>query len=104
MEVLRPAELPQSPRMRISLPRQDLLGEERLANLSEETGLEPVSQWAFIGFNLHRNTGHKAHQSLSGSNDQGIDDIQRTMRAYSESGSDSQRAIKLGETNSCLDP
>ena len=46
--------------------------------------------WAFIGFSLHRNTEHiyKAHQSLSGSNDQGIDNIQRTMRAYSESGSD----------------
>ena len=29
----------------------------------------------------------KAHQSLSGSKDQTIDNIQRTMRAYSESGS-----------------
>ena len=40
-------------------------------NLSKEKGLEPIPQWAFIGFNLHRNTGHlhKAHQSLSGSND-----------------------------------
>ena len=40
---------------------------------------------------LHRNTGHmgKARQSLSGSNDQTIDNIQRTLRAYSESGSDS---------------
>ena len=49
---------------------------------------EPFSQWAFIGFNLHRNTG-KAHQSLSGSKNQTIDNIQRTMRAYLESGSDS---------------
>ena len=57
-------------------------------NLSKEKDFEPVPQWAFIGFNLHRNTG-KAHQSLSGSNDQTIDNIQRTMRAYSESGSDS---------------
>ena len=57
-----------------------------MANLSEEKGLEPVLQWAFIGFNLHRNTG-KAHQSLSGSKDQTIDNIQRTLRAYSESGS-----------------
>ena len=73
-----------------------------MANLSKEKGLEPVPQWAFIGFNLHRNTGHirKAHQSLSGSNDQTIDNIQRTMRAYSESGSDSLKAIKLWETNS----
>ena len=42
-----------------------------MANLSEK-GLKPVSQWAFIGLNLHRNTG-KAHQLLSGSNDQTID-------------------------------
>ena len=83
-----PAEPSQLPRMRISLPRHDLLGEERLTSISEEKVLEPVPQWAFIGFNLHRNTG-KAHQSLSGSNDQTIDNIQRTMRAYSESGSDS---------------
>ena len=57
-----------------------------MANLSKEKGQEPVPQWAFIGFNLHRNTG-KAHQSLPGSKDQTIDNIQRTMRAYSESGS-----------------
>ena len=58
-----------------------------MANLSKEKGQEPFSQWAFIGFNLHRNTGHmcKAHQS-SGSNDQIIDNNQRTMRAYLESG------------------
>ena len=60
-----------------------------MADLSKEKDLEPVPQWAFIGFNLHRNTGCKAHQSLSGSNDQTIDNIQRTLRAYSESGSDS---------------
>ena len=61
-----------------------------MANLSDEKGFEPVPQWAFIGFSLHRNTRHicKAHQSLSGSNDQTIDNIQRTMRAYSESVSD----------------
>ena len=57
-----------------------------MAYLSVEKGQESVPQWAFIGFNLHRNTG-KAHQSLSGSKDQTIDNIQRTMRAYSESGS-----------------
>ena len=55
-----------------------------MANLSKEKGQEPFPQWAFIGFNLHRNTG-KAHQSLSGSKDQTIDNIQRTMRAYFES-------------------
>ena len=51
-------------------------------------GREPFPQWAFIQFNLHRNTGHiRKVQSLSGSNDQTIDNIQRTMRAYCESGS-----------------
>ena len=68
----------------------DLLREKKLTNLSEENGLEHLFPWAFTGFSLHRNTGCicKAHQSLSGSNDQGIDNIQRTIRAYSESGSD----------------
>ena len=51
-----------------------------MANLSKEKDQEP-----FIGFNLSRNTG-KAHQSLSGSKDQTIDNKQRTLRAYSESG------------------
>ena len=60
-----------------------------MTDLSKEKGQEPVPQWAFIGFNLHRNTGHihKAHQSLSGSKGQTIDNIQRTLRAYSELGS-----------------
>ena len=57
-----------------------------MANLSKEKGQEPFLQWAFIGFNLHRNIG-KVHQSLSGSKDQRIGNIQRTLRAYSESGS-----------------
>ena len=45
-----------------------------MADLSKEKGQKSFPQWAFIGFNLHRNTGHicKA-QSLSGSNDQTID-------------------------------
>ena len=59
-----------------------------MADLSKEKGQEPFPQWAFTEFTLHRNTG-KAHQSLSGSKDQTIDNIQRTMTAYSESGSDS---------------
>ena len=60
-----------------------------MVDLSKEKGQEPVPQWAFIGLNLHRNTGHvcKAHQSLSDSNGQTIENIQRTLRAYSESGS-----------------
>ena len=57
-----------------------------MADLSKEKGQEPILHWAFIGFNLHRNTG-KAHQSLSGSKDQTIENIQRTLKAYSESGS-----------------
>ena len=70
-----------------------------MANLSKEKGQEGFPQWAFIGFNLHRNTG-KAHPSLSGSKDQAIDNKQRTLRAYSESGSVSERAIRLWETTS----
>ena len=60
-----------------------------MADLSKEKGQEPFPQWAFVGFNLHRKTGRlcKAHQSLSGSKDQTIDNIQRTLRAYSKSGS-----------------
>ena len=60
-----------------------------MADLSKEKGQKPVPQRAFIGFNLHKNTGciHEAHQSLSGSHDQTIDNIQRTLRTYSESGS-----------------
>ena len=87
---LCPQSSPGPPQTRIILPKHDLLGEEMLTSLSEEKGLDPVPQWAFIGFSLHRNTGHicKAHQSLSVSNDQTIDNIQRTMRVYSESGSD----------------
>ena len=57
-----------------------------MAHLSKEKGQEPFPQWAFIGFNLHRNTG-KAHQSLSGSKAQTTDNKQRTLKAYSESGS-----------------
>ena len=79
-----------------------------MADLSKVKGQEPLPQWVFIGFNLHRNTGHihKDHQSLSGRNDQIIDNIQRTLRAYSESGSESQRAIKLwgNKLISGLDP
>ena len=59
------------------------------------------SSVGFYWVNLHRNTGHicKAHQSLSGSNDQIIDNIQRTMRAYLESGSD-KGPLNFGGTNS----
>ena len=56
-----------------------------MADLSKKDQ-EPFPQWAFIGFNLHRNTG-KARESLSGSKDQTTDNKQTTLRAYSESGS-----------------
>ena len=90
MHELCPAELSQLPWIRINLPRYDLLGQKGLANLSEEKHLEHLFPLAFIGFSLHRNTEciHKAHQSLSGSKFQGIDNIQRTRRAYSEPGPD----------------
>ena len=42
-----------------------------MADVSKEKDQEPFPEWAFIGFNLHRNTG-EAHQSLSGSKDQTI--------------------------------
>ena len=57
-----------------------------MADLSKEKGQKPFPQWASIGFILHKNTG-EAHQSLSGSKDQTIDNRQRTLRAYSELGS-----------------
>ena len=78
-----------------------------MADLSKGKGQEPVPQWAFIGFICIGIQGvYKAHQTLSGSNDQTIDTIQRTMSAYFESGSDSYRAIKLWGNKfiSCLDP
>ena len=56
-----------------------------MADLSKEKDQEPFPQWAFIGFILHRNTG-KAHQSLSGSKDQTIHNIQRTMRLILSQG------------------
>ena len=55
-----------------------------MADLSKEKDQEPVPQWAFIGVNLNRNIGRicKAHQSLSGRNDQIIDNIQRTQGLF----------------------
>ena len=55
-----------------------------MANLSKEKDQEHVPQWAFIGFNLHRNTGHtcETHQLLSGRNDHIIDNIQRTQGLF----------------------
>ena len=67
-----------------------------MADLSKWKGQEPVPQWDFIGCNLHRNTGCACKsQSLSGSNNQTLDNIHKTIRAYLDSRSDSLRAIKL---------
>ena len=70
--------LPQSPLSatdEINLPRHDLLGEERWPGRSlKGEGPRAFPPWAFIRFILHRNTG-KAHQSLSGSKGQRIDNI-----------------------------
>ena len=59
--------------------------------LSQEESSPTLALTGLYWLNLHRNTEHvcKAHQSLSGTNDQIIDNIQRTLRAYFESGSDS---------------
>ena len=79
----------------------------KVVDISKEKGQESVAQWAFIGCNLHRNTGCilKA-QSLSGSNDQTLDNIHRTMKVYLDSRSESLRAIKLwgNKLILCLDP
>ena len=59
--------------------------------LSQEESAPTLALTGFYWLNLHRNTGRvwKAHQPLSGSNNQ-IDNIRRrTLRAYFESGSDS---------------
>ena len=75
-----------------------------MADLSKEKGHEPLPQWAFIGFNLHRNTG-KAHQSLSGSKNQTIGNIQRTKGLFSVRVSYLKGYETLGnKLISCLDP
>ena len=58
--------------------------------LLREESSPTLAMTGFYWLNLHRNTRSiwKTHQSLSGSNNQ-IDNIQRTLRAYFESGSDS---------------
>ena len=74
--------------MRISLPRHDLLGEESGRSLKGE-GPGAFSSMDFYWVQFAQEYGgiSKAHQSLSGSKDQTIDNIQRTLRSYSESGS-----------------
>ena len=71
-----------------TLSRGEYLGAPRA--LSQEESAPNLALTGLYWLNLLRNTGHiwKAHQSLSGSNNQ-IDNIQRTLRAYFESESDS---------------
>ena len=74
-----------------------------MADLSKEKGQEPFPQWAFMGFDLHRNAG-KAHQSLSGRNDQTIDNIQRTLRAYLEQDQLKGHKTLGNKLIPCIDP
>ena len=74
----------------ISLPRHDLLREDRWLISQRRRARSLFLNGLLLGLIcIGMNTGCvcKAHQSLSGSNAQTIDNIQRTMRAYSESGS-----------------
>ena len=86
MGELSPAGLPRAATDKNKFTKTRSAWGGKVADLSKEKGQEPVPHWAFIGFNLHRNTG-KAHQSLSGSKDQKTDNIQRTMITYSNSRS-----------------
>ena len=90
------AELcPKSPhplQMRVSLPRHDLLGGERWPISQRRKTRNLFLNGLLLGLICTGIQGihvSKAHRSLSGRNDQIIDDIQRTLTAYSESGSDS---------------
>ena len=83
------AEPRHPPRMRISLPRHDLLGEERWPISQMRRARSLVLSGLLLGLICIGVQGiHicKAQQSLSGSNDQTIDNIQRTLRAYFEAG------------------
>ena len=75
--------------MRISLPRHDLPGEERWLIAQRRRTKSLFLNGLLLGLFAYEYRVYicKAHQSLSGSKDQTIDNIQRTMRAYSESGS-----------------
>ena len=92
VEELCPQSPPSTRNENKSIVYQDMicLGRKGGQSLKGE-GPGACSSVGFYWVYLHRNTGyiHKAHQSLSGSNDQTIDNIQRTVRAYFESGSDS---------------
>ena len=77
--------------MKKNLLTHDLLGEERWPNSQRRRTRSLFLNGLLLGLFAYEYRVYicKAHQSLSGSKDQTIDNIQRTMRAYSESGSDS---------------
>ena len=85
-----PTECPHGPRMKISLPRLDLLGEERWL-ISQRRRV-----WNLFLYGLLLGLICVGIQGVyiklinhCQADDQIIDNIQRTVRAYSESGSDS---------------
>ena len=67
------------------------------ADLSKEKGQEPVPQWVLLGSVC---TGIQVKLISYCQAVTTIDNLQRTTRAYSESGSVRSRAIKLWGTNS----
>ena len=82
---------PQLPQMRISLPRHDLLGEETWPVSQRRRARSLFLKYrayvcVYICVCVCIQIHSRAHQSLSGSNDQ---TIKRILRVYFESGSDS---------------
>ena len=77
-----------------------------MADLSKEKGQESVPQWAFVGFNLHRNTGHihKAHQSLPGRNDQIIDNKELWVLILSQGQIVKGHKTLRNKLIPCMDP
>ena len=82
-----------------TLSREEHLG--ALWPFSQEESTRTLALTGFYCLNLHRNTGSiwKAHQSLSGSNNQ-RDNIQRTLRAIVSQGQIAKGPKNFGETNS----
>ena len=89
-----------------------------MASLSKEKGLEPFPQWAFIGFNLHRNAGYiyiyierererereRAQQTLSGRNDQIIDNKELWVLILSQGQIVKGHKTLRNKLIPCMDP
>ena len=97
---LCPVELPRLLRMRISLPRHDLLGEERWPISQRRRTLSLFLNGLLLGLVGTGIQGiySKAHPSLSGSNDQTIGNIKRTIGLILSQGHLGNKLIL------CLDP